>query len=194
MNKCPKCKRQLKDKVTFCPSCGEKLAKLSAGEKKARLTRKSSNKKLIFLTAGTAAAASIFVLLAFFFISRPEVQGINPAKVTKVTFPVSTFDDGKARYYRHESLDGREIRLFILKSSDGVIRAAFDACDVCYSAGKGYRQEGDFMVCNNCDQMFESNYINVLRGGCNPAPLEREIRGDKLMIRMADILAGSRYF
>jgi hypothetical protein len=35
------------------------------------------------------------------------------------------------------------IRYFILKSSDGIIRAAFDACDVCWPAGKGYFQDGD---------------------------------------------------
>ena len=56
---------------------------------------------------------------------------------TSVSFPTSLFDDGKARHFEH--VDGElTIRYFILKSSDGVIRAAFDACDVCWPAGKGY--------------------------------------------------------
>ena len=75
-----------------------------------------------------------------------------------------------------------------------MVRAAFDACDVCYAAKKGYRQEGNFMVCNNCGQKFISTRINEVRGGCNPAPLERKIVGDKLVIATADILTGARYF
>ena len=29
------------------------------------------------------------------------------------------------------------------------------------------------MVCNNCGQKFSSDLINEIKGGCNPAPLER---------------------
>ncbi|MEM3554980.1 MAG: Fe-S-containing protein, partial [Candidatus Micrarchaeaceae archaeon] len=60
--------------------------------------------------------------------------------------------------------------------------AAFNACDVCYPARKGYHQEGDVMVCNNCGRRFPTNQINIVRGGCNPAPLERAVDGDTLVI------------
>jgi hypothetical protein len=46
-----------------------------------------------------------------------------------------------------------------MKSADGVIRAAYDACDVCYRERKGYHQEGDDMVCNNCGRHFPSTSI-----------------------------------
>ena len=36
--------------------------------------------------------------------------------------------------------------------------------------------------------------INEVRGGCNPAPLERTIEGSKLVIAIADVLTGTRYF
>jgi uncharacterized membrane protein len=75
-----------------------------------------------------------------------------------------------------------------------VIRAAFDTCDVCYPEKKGYRQEGDFMVCNNCDQKFRTDLINVVKGGCNPAPLQRELQGDQVVIRLAALEEGSWYF
>jgi len=36
--------------------------------------------------------------------------------------------------------------------------------------------------------------VNVLRGGCNPAPLDRSVVGDQLVIKVKDILDGKRYF
>ncbi len=110
-----------------------------------------------------------------------------------VTIPLTTVNDGKAHYYSYKD-QGRDINFFVVKSNDGTIRAAFDACDVCFPEKKGYSQQGDYMVCNNCGQKFHSTRINVVKGGCNPAPLTREIVGEKLLITVSDIRSGSRYF
>jgi uncharacterized membrane protein len=110
-----------------------------------------------------------------------------------VEFPVSLFSDGKARHFDYQ-FNGLVIRYFILKSSDGIIRAAFDACDVCWQSGKGYSQSGDVMICNNCNRRFASDRINELHGGCNPAPLTRSIQDDTVAIRIADIVQGHTYF
>ena len=74
------------------------------------------------------------------------------------------------------------------------MRAAFDACDVCWPAGKGYFQQGDVMVCRNCGRQFASVKINEVKGGCNPGPLERAVVGDELVIQVENILEGVRYF
>lgn len=111
-----------------------------------------------------------------------------------VSVPVSDLEDGKAKYYSYSTPHGKVVKFFILRSSDGVIRAAFDACDVCYEAKLGYRQEGDAMVCNNCGQVFPSTKINELRGGCNPSPIARETDGRQIIIRASDIEQGVVYF
>ncbi|MDA3809474.1 MAG: DUF2318 domain-containing protein [Spirochaetaceae bacterium] len=110
-----------------------------------------------------------------------------------VSLDTSLFDDGQARYFTYDA-SGKTVNFFVLKSSDNVLRAAFDACDVCFSAKKGYRQENDLMVCNNCGQQFPSVRINVEQGGCNPAPLERNIVDDKLLLNVSDIESGLRFF
>ncbi len=107
--------------------------------------------------------------------------------------PLSTFDDGLAHFYTYD-VGETTVRFFVLKSSDGVVRAAFDACDVCFAARRGYRQEGNEMVCNNCGRRFPAVLINEVRGGCNPAPLDRTVEGDDLVIRVDDIAAGAGYF
>ncbi|MCJ2166168.1 MULTISPECIES: DUF2318 domain-containing protein [unclassified Pseudodesulfovibrio] len=111
----------------------------------------------------------------------------------KAVFALADVSDGKAHYYSHE-VDGKDVKFFLLKSSDGVIRAAFDACDVCYLEKKGYSQAGDFMVCNNCGQRFHSSRINEVEGGCNPSPLNRTIEGGNVVIKVSDIRDGLRYF
>ena len=122
-------------------------------------------------------------------VPSPEVM----ATVDSERFPLSTFDDYKAHYYTYVH-EEQAIKFFILKSADGVVRAAFDACDVCYGAKKGYRQDGEEMVCVNCGLRFPANRINEVRGGCNPAPLHRTVKGDTLVIQADDIVAGLRYF
>jgi uncharacterized membrane protein len=120
------------------------------------------------------------------------VQSANE-NAQAVVYPVHLFEDGRARHfeYRHGDMT---IKYFILKSSDGVIRAAFDACDVCWPAGLGYYQEGDKMVCRNCGRRFASILVNEVKGGCNPAPLHRQVDGEALIIKKEDILEGKRYF
>lgn len=110
-----------------------------------------------------------------------------------VRFAAADFADGQAQYFRYQGQAG-PVKFFVVKSHDGVIRAAYDSCDVCYREGLGYRQEGDDMVCNNCDQHFRTDLVNVRKGGCNPAPLKRRQVNEEIVIRAADIERGARYF
>ena len=121
-----------------------------------------------------------------------KVVALTPAK-GRLEIPLASVSDGKAHHFKVQATDGVVVTFFVIKSSDGVIRSAMDACDVCYRAGKGYEQSGDEMVCQNCGMRFPSAKINEVKGGCNPAPLARVIEGDKLVIVMADIDQNSWY-
>ena len=144
----------------------------------------------------TILACALIVILAgvFFFRGSGKETPSVVASGETVTYPVASFEDGKARHYQLKTGGGTPINFFILKSSDSIIRAAFDACDVCWKAGLGYYQDGDQMVCRNCGQRFASVKVNEVRGGCNPAPLDREVVGDQVVIKVKDILDGKRFF
>ena len=166
--------------------------------KKASVTQSGTKSRLPLLLIALAVLA--LGGGAYYFTGMSETQPVSTAQATQavsnstqVAYPVSQFEDGKARHYEYTA-DGMTIRYFILKSVDGVLRAAFDACDVCWPAGKGYYQEGDQMVCRNCGQKFASDKINEVKGGCNPAPLNRRVEGDQLILNVADIMEGKRYF
>ena len=142
------------------------------------------------------AVACVGAFLAVTFIVQPAstsngkfVQASNG----KISIPVDAVSDGKAHYYSYDA-DGKTVDYFLLKSKDGQIRAALDACDVCYKSLKGYRQEGDFMVCNNCGQKFRSDQINIVKGGCNPAPLTREVVNGQVVLIEHELRSGVSYF
>ena len=99
-----------------------------------------------------------------------------------------------AKFFDYKLSDNKPIRFFVIKSSDGVYRAALDACDTCYHAKKGYHQEGDDLICNNCGLRFHSSQINEVHGGCNPVGLPRTIEGNQLVIKASDLESRGAYF
>jgi uncharacterized membrane protein len=171
--------------------------------KKAIVLNSSKNNKIPLIIAVVVAMAVAGGLGLFLFPGggtppaddAGSVAGTPRIDDGRLTYAVSLFADGKARHFKYADADSNiTIGYFILKSTDGVIRAAFDACDVCWQAGKGYYQEGASMVCRNCGRRFESVKVNEVKGGCNPAPLERAIEGDQVVIRVEDIKKGAAYF
>lgn len=178
----------------------ESVAEKSASKKEAILkkeTKSQSPLRTLVVVAVVVIGGLAFYLFQTGFDSKPQARtpSVQPeVTATEVSFPLQAFADGNAQYFQYPVGNGITVRFFILRSSDGIVRAAYDACDVCWREGKGYYQDGDFMVCRNCGQRFASVKVNEIKGGCNPAPLNRTIVGDKLVIKIADIVQGTQYF
>ena len=99
------------------------------------------------------------------------------------------------KHYTYDA-GGTTVKYFAVKGSDGVVRTAFDACEVCYDARKGYSQDGTDVVCNNCGLRFKIDDLGEKnRGsGCWPAYLPHEIDGDEIVIKKTDLESGSYLF
>lgn len=68
--------------------------------------------------------------------------------------------------------DGVHVEVMAVMATDGTIRTAFNTCQVCYSSGKGYYvQEGNYLICQNCKNVFHRDMVEVAKGGCNPVPI-----------------------
>lgn len=163
-------------------------------EKQQKFTTATPGKKKPFRFALIALVVIVAVAAAIVLTGRGGERGDVRAENGVVTLPLQAVADGAAHYYTYRTADGSAVRFFVLKSHDGVVRAAFDACDECYRSGKGYRHEGDNMVCNNCGQKFASDRINEVKGGCNPAPLTRTVADNRVLINEQDLIAGQGYF
>jgi uncharacterized membrane protein len=172
-------------------------ARAAREQKRAQFEPSRSGVNLHLVLAGVALVAVIAVAAVVVLGRGASETTTATAPVAAggadVTIPVADLADGQAKHYSYDA-GGVEVKYFVLKSSDGEYRAAFDACDVCYASKKGYSQQGDVMVCNNCGQQFDSTQINELRGGCNPSPIDRSVDGETLVLKTEDLRAGVKYF
>lgn len=144
-------------------------------------------------------AAGIFVVLVILIAfgggtkSSAEMV-VTPGSDGAVHIPLADVSDGRARFYQYRTASSKMLRFFVIKSSDGVYRAAADACDVCFRSKLGYHQEGDDMVCNKCGRHFPSRDVNVITGSCNPDGIPRTIQGSNLLIAAGDLEARAGMF
>jgi uncharacterized membrane protein len=69
-------------------------------------------------------------------------------------------------------VDGMQMEVLAVRTPDGVIRTAFNTCQVCYNSGKGYFVQVDtVLICQNCSRRFRMNQVERQAGGCNPVPI-----------------------
>jgi hypothetical protein len=148
--------------------------------------RKKALPVLIFIT---------LILFTWFLqrgetISRIFVPRSIPVVVEKglVVIPVSdpTVDlmDGSLHTFSlvHE---GEEIRVLIVRKTDNTLSVCLDACEIC--PPDGYGQRADHVVCIYCGTPIHIDSLGQ-PGGCNPIPLEAEIDGRFVKIRLEEIL------
>jgi uncharacterized membrane protein len=132
--------------------------------------------------------ALVFVAIGFFIFNNTG----NFAKADDyVKIPVDEINEN-VNFYEFDS-NGVKIRFLAVKSSDGSIKTAFDACDVCYKSKNGYRQEGDYLVCNNCGRRFKIDSLgreNASPGGCWPGYLSSKVENGFLLVKRKDLING----
>ncbi len=147
---------------------------------------------LIVIIALVVVVVAVLLIMNTGTPTSRAVSGLANAGVPNAGMLILLSEvSSNARWYEYDS-NGATIRFFAVKASDGSIKTAFDACDVCYGAKKGYRQEGNMMVCNNCGKKFSIDGLGTEnRGtGCWPGYLPNTIQDGKIVIRKADIEGG----
>jgi len=139
------------------------------------------------------------VLLTVATVGAFSIPGMNRHEKVKsangaVAIPIAKVSDGEAHFYRFPD-SGKELKFFVVKGRDGVIRTAFDACDVCFREKKGYVQQGETMICRNCNMRFAISRIGPHAvGGCNPSYLPHRQLSGNIIISVPDLKAGARFF
>jgi uncharacterized membrane protein len=142
----------------------------------------------------------VIVGIALYFSSQGSTPGPSPVQApppqveSAVRMSVSQLSTS-ATFYTFNS-GGTLVRYFGAVGSDGTVHVAADACDVCYSEKKGYRQVGDVMKCNNCGKEFAINSVGTenLSGGCWPSYLPVTLSGGDAVVQLSDLKAKSFMF
>jgi len=146
---------------------------------------KNKNIKILILIFGLIFLAAIITRGFGLFTDKETIP------IGVINIPILEISEN-AKWYEY-NIENKMAKFFIIKAKDGSIKTAFDACDVCYWQKKGYRQEGDYMICNNCGLRFPISGLgteNKTPGGCWPGYLPHIIEGDNIIIQKADLFRG----
>jgi len=140
-----------------------------------------------------AGALSIALVLSSFLIVQAS-RGYDPAPVRvvpendviRLAFP----EDGKI--HKHVvNVEGVPVRFLMLRRKDGSVASAFDVCYIC--PPKGYFQDGEQLICKNCDAPINEATVGMT-GGCNPIPLTAETSGTQVTVALAKLAEGRDRF
>jgi high-affinity iron transporter len=129
------------------------------------------------------------------FIYSKSVSALSPAIEVaftdgQVKIPIAQISDGDLHRFEAKN-DGTEIRFWLYQKPDGKVATVFDACEICGAVG--FYKSGSGVVCKNCSAPINPQSVGS-SGGCNPVPLKAMQTADAIVIREADIAAGSRMF
>jgi uncharacterized membrane protein len=121
-------------------------------------------------------------ILTFLVLTLAALSPVNPAFAGGTITPDGELKIPKqevtavAKFYPYKA-GNVLIEVLALRAPDGSIRTAFNTCQVCYDSGRGYyTQKGEYLICNNCGNRFLASQVELVKGGCNPVPITRDLK------------------
>lgn len=133
-----------------------------------------------------------------YWVSERQHQGefvrVAPDNRGEVRIAVAEIAPRQVRFYRFLNSGNQEVKFFIGRDPLGHLQVAFDANETCAKGKRGYRPDGEWVVCNKCDKAFRLAEVNAGGGGCKPVPLEFQEEGTEVRLAEANILKGWRLF
>ncbi len=127
-------------------------------------------------------------------LGSASFQRVSPGRDGMVRLAVGSLSPLGVSFYRFLNAGNQEVRFFVARDEGGQLQVAFDANEQCAKWQRGYRHEGEWVVCNKCDKAFRIREVNAGGGGCKPIPLPFRVEGSDLVLTESDILAGWRLF
>lgn len=116
------------------------------------------------------------------------------AQGDKVAIDISGIGSQSGSFRTYRSTSGKKVDFLIYRESSGAPHAVLDACRTCYRWKKGYVLEGNEVVCLKCDLRFRLDNLAQGTGSCVPMALKTEQQGDTLILLVAELEAGARFF
>lgn len=169
----------------------------SAGKRKA-LSDVLKERKWLKAAAVTITVVLSTMLYYDLYASRPpEIS--TPVRLTPdadglITVKIDDVKDGSLHRFSYITEDGYAIRFFMINLYENrtKIGVVFDACVMC-GGEKGYIQKGNEIICLACNVRIFLPSIGK-SGGCNPIPLNHEIKNGDIIISVDELETEKDYF
>jgi len=170
-------------------------AALPASAAERRKTLWSARREGLWMAAVYASSFLFIVLVTAEFIYAKSVSALSPATEVsfvngQVSIPLASVSDGDLHRFAAKE-NGMEIRFWLYQKPDGKIATVFDACEICGAVG--FYKGPNGVVCKNCAAPINPQSVGMA-GGCNPVPMHAEVTPDAVIIKEADLAAGTRMF
>jgi uncharacterized membrane protein len=124
-------------------------------------------------------------------------QGVYPVLTPDegvIRVDLSIIENNSGSFFTYPSSSGRNVDYFVYKDSSGTARGVLDACRTCYRWRKGYRLEGDHVICRKCDMRFSLDGLHQGTGSCVPIRIRSTREDDTLIIPVTELDNGAKYF
>jgi uncharacterized membrane protein len=119
----------------------------------------------------------------FFVPTAKPVTEENGRVVIPIQSPGEDLLDGGLHKFQLIAA-GEELKLLIMKRSDGTLAVCLDACEIC--PPEGYGSARDHVVCIACRTPIPVDTLGT-PGGCNPIPLAALVTGKDVRIDVTEI-------
>ena len=136
----------------------------------------------------------VFICLSLIIgCSNSNKGAVNLSPEDRIAIPLNEITETAQKY--EFDAGGTLVRYFVVKASDGQIRTAFDACDVC-GGSKGYIQQGQDIKCVNCGRVFSIDGLGTKNKGygCWPSFLSHFIEEGNVIISKTELAQGKHRF
>ncbi|HEX4964624.1 MAG TPA: Fe-S-containing protein [Thermoanaerobaculia bacterium] len=121
-------------------------------------------------------------------------QKVSPDREGQVHVDLAGLKPNDVRFYQFLNSSNQEVQFFVAKDGKGEVQVAFNANETCAKSKRGFRHEGEWMVCNKCDKAFRISEIHAGGEGCTPVPVRHQILGSELVLAQNDVISGWRLF
>ena len=121
---------------------------------------------------------------------RPDPQPIPVQSDGMLHIPTGDLSTGQLNLYLYEGA-AVDVTFMVIRRDENDVAVALNACGIC--PPRGYHQEGDLLICDNCNAPINIETVGM-PGGCNPIPLAASLSGGEVLIAAADLQGAQSVF
>ena len=124
---------------------------------------------------------------------KAEIVPAIPVQASNgfVDVELEQINDGHLHRFVYSASTGEQVRYIVILKGGSAYGVGLDACEIC--GVTGYYERENQVICKLCDVQMNKATIGT-RGGCNPIPIEYQIKEGKLRVLQSELEKNAQIF